>query len=158
MMCKMSSPPLKGYANPITVFANMEKILAATERHVARQGTKPAPSRCDRRRAGPSRAICRRLGRPMGAAEDLTAEERETLELVQELIASGNLHPLIARLRAGEAGPEHARDALKVLGDLDLDMLVQLALDTLIDQYVADAGLAHQTRRESRGGDDAPSA
>ena len=87
----------------------------------------------------------------MAADEDLPAEERETLELVQELIQTGNLQPLVARLRAGQTGPESARDALKMLGDLDLDLLVQLALDTLIDQYVDDPGLAHQTRRESRG-------
>ena len=92
----------------------------------------------------------------MAADEVLTAEERETLELVQDLVASGNLHPLIVRLRARDAGPERARDALKVLGDLDLDLLVQLALDTLIDLYVEDAGLAHQTRRESRGEHDEP--
>ena len=93
----------------------------------------------------------------MAAEEALTAEERETLELVQELIAGGNLHPLIARLRAGETGPERARDALTILGDLDRQLLVQVALDTLIDQYVADPGLAHQTRRESRGEADEPS-
>jgi hypothetical protein len=87
----------------------------------------------------------------MAAEPDLSAEERETLELVQALIASGNLHPLVERLRAGETGPERARDALVVLSDLDRDLLVQLALDTLIDQYVGDPGLAHQTRREIRG-------
>ena len=37
-------PRRKGYANHITVFANSEKILAATERHIARQGSKPAPN------------------------------------------------------------------------------------------------------------------
>lgn len=87
---------------------------------------------------------------------ELTAEERETLDLVQDLIASGNLRPLIEQLRAGDTGPERARDALKVLGDLDLDLLVQLALDTLVDQYVEDPGLAHQTRREARGEPDLP--
>lgn len=98
----------------------------------------------------------------MAADEDLTvdgeptAEERQTLELVQSLIESGNLHPLIARLRTGETGPERARDALKVLGDLDRELLVQLALDTLIEQYVEDPGLAHQTRRASRGEHDTP--
>lgn len=94
----------------------------------------------------------------MAVDEDLPVEERETLELAQDLVKSGNLHPLVARLRSGETGPERARDALRVLGDLDLDLLVQLALDTLIDQYVEDPGLAHQTRRESRGPQDAPEA
>ena len=92
----------------------------------------------------------------MAADEDLTADERGTLELVQDLIATGNLHPLVAQLRARGAGPERARDALRVLGDLDIDLLVQLALDTLIDQYVDDPGMAHQTRRETRGGADRP--
>jgi spore photoproduct lyase family protein len=40
-------PRRKGFANPITVFANIEQILAATERHIARQGAKPAPNQCD---------------------------------------------------------------------------------------------------------------
>ncbi len=90
----------------------------------------------------------------MAADEELTAEEHETLELVRDLIDSGNLHPLIERLRAGDTGPERARDALKTLGDLELDLLVQLALDTLIAQYVDDPGIAHQTRRTFRGGAD----
>ena len=93
----------------------------------------------------------------MSADEARSAEERETLELVENLIESGNLHPLVARLRAGDAGPERARDALRILGELDRDLLVQLALDTLIAQYVEDSGAAHQTRRESRGGVGEPS-
>jgi spore photoproduct lyase len=40
-------PRRKGFANPITVFANIEQILRATERHIARQGRKPAPNQCD---------------------------------------------------------------------------------------------------------------
>lgn len=56
----------------------------------------------------------------------------------------------------GDTGPERARDALRVLGDLDIELLVQLALDTLIDQYVEDPGVAHQTRRERRGEGDEP--
>jgi spore photoproduct lyase len=40
-------PRRKGFANPITVFANMEQVLGTTERHVARQGRKPAPNQCD---------------------------------------------------------------------------------------------------------------
>lgn len=85
------------------------------------------------------------------AEEELSAEEAQTLELVSALISTGNLHPLVQRLREAQLGPERARDALRVLGDLDLDLLVQLALDTLIDQYVDDPGIAHQTRREVRG-------
>ncbi|MGV0791449.1 spore photoproduct lyase family protein [Mycolicibacterium sp. XJ1819] len=40
-------PRRKGYANPITVFANIEKITGYLERHAARQGEKPEPNQCD---------------------------------------------------------------------------------------------------------------
>lgn len=40
-------PRRKGYANPITVFANIEKILGYLERHAARQGVKSEPNQCD---------------------------------------------------------------------------------------------------------------
>jgi spore photoproduct lyase len=40
-------PRRKGFANPITVFANIERILTTTERHIAKQGRKPAPNQCD---------------------------------------------------------------------------------------------------------------
>ncbi|HSO97605.1 MAG TPA: hypothetical protein VLP43_01530 [Solirubrobacteraceae bacterium] len=87
----------------------------------------------------------------MAFADDLLPEERTTLELVTELVASGNLHPLIARLREQEIGPESARDALEVLAELDLDLLVQVTLDGLVTTYLDDPGLAHQPRRALRG-------
>ncbi|MEO9325394.1 spore photoproduct lyase family protein [Nocardioides sp. C4-1] len=40
-------PRRKGYANPVTVFVNIEKILGYLERHVRRQGPKPGPNQCD---------------------------------------------------------------------------------------------------------------
>jgi spore photoproduct lyase family protein len=40
-------PRRKGYANPITVFTNIEQITGYLRRHVARQGPKPAPDQCD---------------------------------------------------------------------------------------------------------------
>ncbi len=40
-------PRRKGYANPITVFSNIEKISGYLERHAARQGVKPVPNQCD---------------------------------------------------------------------------------------------------------------
>ena len=40
-------PRRKGYSNPITVFANIDKITGYAQRHVARQGVKPAPNECD---------------------------------------------------------------------------------------------------------------
>jgi hypothetical protein len=68
-------------------------------------------------------------------------------ELVVRLRDDGNLRPLVEMLRTGEIGPERARDALHVLGEWNVDLLVQVALDSLIDMYVEDPGLAHQTRR-----------
>jgi spore photoproduct lyase family protein len=40
-------PRHKGYANPITVYANIDDIVGYLRRHVARQGPKPAPDQCD---------------------------------------------------------------------------------------------------------------
>ncbi|MEU9145566.1 spore photoproduct lyase family protein [Streptomyces sp. NPDC048349] len=40
-------PRRKGYANPITVFTNIEQIIAHLGRHVARQGPKREPNQCD---------------------------------------------------------------------------------------------------------------
>nr|WP_206027635.1 spore photoproduct lyase family protein [Rhodococcus kroppenstedtii] len=40
-------PRRKGYANPITVFTNIDKIVGYLGRHVTRQGPKPAPNQCD---------------------------------------------------------------------------------------------------------------
>ena len=87
----------------------------------------------------------------MAFADGLSIEERTAMELAAQLVASGNLHPLIARLREGDVGPENARDALRVLAELDIDLLVQITLDGLITAYVDDPGLAHQPRRAVRG-------
>jgi spore photoproduct lyase family protein len=40
-------PRRKGYANPITVFTNIEQITGYLRRHVARQGAKTAPDQVD---------------------------------------------------------------------------------------------------------------
>jgi hypothetical protein len=85
-----------------------------------------------------------------------TPEELETERLVNALRATGNLHPLIARLRRGEGGPERGRDALQMLGELDLELLVQITLDALVDAFVEDPGLAHQPRRQVRGDGSGP--
>ena len=98
----------------------------------------------------------------MEIGEDLSPEEQTTLELAAQLRETGNLHPLVARLRDGEIGPERARAALPVLADIDVELLVQITLDGLIEAYVQDPGLAHQPRRVTRGhgqdeaDDDAP--
>ena len=41
-------PRRKGYANPITVFTNIDQITAHLRRHVARQGPKVEPNQVDR--------------------------------------------------------------------------------------------------------------
>lgn len=76
----------------------------------------------------------------MTANDELSADERETLALVDALIRTGNLRPVIARLHEARDGRERARDALTVLGELDLDVLVQLALDALDHESVNFAG------------------
>jgi len=40
-------PRRKGFANPITVFVNIEQTLGYLERHAARQGRKPEPDQVD---------------------------------------------------------------------------------------------------------------
>jgi hypothetical protein len=86
----------------------------------------------------------------MAFLDDLPADERTATELAAQLRDSGNLHPLIARLRNGELGPERARDALRILAEFDIDLLVQITLDGLISAYLEDPGLAHQPRRAVR--------
>ncbi|WP_046775745.1 spore photoproduct lyase family protein [Streptomyces yangpuensis] len=40
-------PRRKGYANPVTVFTNIERTIAHLSRHIARLGPKPEPNQCD---------------------------------------------------------------------------------------------------------------
>lgn len=40
-------PRRKGYANPITVFTNIDRLIAHLGRHIARQGPKPEPDQVD---------------------------------------------------------------------------------------------------------------
>jgi hypothetical protein len=89
----------------------------------------------------------------MASSDGTTPEERKTAELVKALRETGNLRPLVAVLRDPDGGPERARDALLLLGELDVEFLVQIALDTMIDDYVEDPALGQQTRREIRGGE-----
>ncbi|MFF5428152.1 MULTISPECIES: spore photoproduct lyase family protein [unclassified Streptomyces] len=42
-------PRRKGYANPITVFTNVDRVLGALGRHVAATGPKREPNQCDER-------------------------------------------------------------------------------------------------------------
>lgn len=89
----------------------------------------------------------------MESVDDLPSDEHVTLELAAQLRDSGNLHSLIARLRDGDVGPEHARDALRLLGELDMDLLVRITLDGLISVYLQDPDPAYQPRRAVRSKD-----
>ncbi|MFI5963718.1 spore photoproduct lyase family protein [Streptomyces asoensis] len=40
-------PRRKGYANPVTVFTNIDRIIGHIGRHIARQGPKTEPNQCD---------------------------------------------------------------------------------------------------------------
>ena len=40
-------PRHEGYANPITVYANIDEVVGYLQQHVARQGVKPGPDQCD---------------------------------------------------------------------------------------------------------------
>jgi hypothetical protein len=77
--------------------------------------------------------------------------ESDTIFLVGLLRATADTTPLISLLRGADGGPERARDALSLLGELDRELLVQVALDALIDGNFADPALAEQTRRVVRG-------
>jgi hypothetical protein len=67
----------------------------------------------------------------MEVSEVPTPEERATADLVKALRRTGNLRPLVTVLRDGDEGPERSRDALLLLGEFDLELLVQVTLDTL---------------------------
>jgi hypothetical protein len=83
----------------------------------------------------------------MPAEDAPTVAEQEIVEIARCLRATGDVGPLVELLRGSDGGPEHARDALRTLGELDLDVLVQLLLDTLIAEHIDDPALAVQTRR-----------
>ncbi|MFF7176997.1 spore photoproduct lyase family protein [Streptomyces sp. NPDC008121] len=40
-------PRRKGFANPITVFTNVDRVIGALGRHIAATGPKPEPNQCD---------------------------------------------------------------------------------------------------------------
>jgi hypothetical protein len=82
--------------------------------------------------------------------EDPLEHESDTIFLVGLLRATADTKPLVALLRGADGGPERARDALSLLGELDRELLVQVALDALIDGNFADAAAAAQTRRVVR--------
>ena len=82
--------------------------------------------------------------------ESPSQQERDTIALVGLLRATGDTATLVGLLHGAGGGPERARDALSLLGELDRELLVQVALDALIDGNFADPAAAEQTRRVVR--------
>jgi hypothetical protein len=78
-----------------------------------------------------------------------TADER-ALSLARQLVADADTGPLITALRDGRNGSEFVRNALTLLADFDPDLIVQVALDALIQAHLNDPGTARQTRRIER--------
>ena len=68
------------------------------------------------------------------ATDELTPAEHAATDLVRRAIESGSLTPLVEAIRAGGQGPENAREALRMLVELDSDRLVQLVLVALARQ------------------------
>ncbi len=99
---------------------------------------------------------CRMRWRPISAPDTIRphghrrrAHPRRTADRRPCRRAQEDRQP--ASAHRGPPRPERARHALQLLGELDLQLLVQVALDTLIDDYVSDPGLALQDRRAVRG-------
>lgn len=80
----------------------------------------------------------------MVADDGLSLEEERTAQLVDALKRSGDLRPLINVIRGEANGPTRARAALLLLGELDLELLVQVALHSLIRDHAADLHKAVQ--------------
>ena len=86
----------------------------------------------------------------MASPDQPTAQERATMALVARLHADGDTASLIALLHDGHEGPERVRDALILLAELDPELMVQVALDALIQAHLDDPAGAPQTRRVLR--------
>lgn len=71
---------------------------------------------------------------------ETTPSEHATGEMVRKLVASGTLAPLIHALNSGDHGLVDARHVLRTLVEFDRERLVQIALDTLIKEYVEEPG------------------
>jgi hypothetical protein len=88
---------------------------------------------------------------PVASEDQPTDAEREALSLARGLAADVDAGPLITSLADGHDGPERVRDALTLLAELDPDLIVQVALDALIQAHLHDPATARQTRRIVRG-------
>lgn len=74
-------PRRKGYSNPITTFTNIDRIIAATRRHVERQGPKRVGNQCD------PEAWVYDIGENGDCSVDALVSDnvRDTVELFREL-------------------------------------------------------------------------
>jgi hypothetical protein len=83
---------------------------------------------------------------PGSEVEPLTAHERVIVNVVAQLRVDGETAPLTAWVRAGGEALECVREALEVLGELDPQLLVQVALDALVSAPVHAAPEARLSR------------
>jgi hypothetical protein len=72
--------------------------------------------------------------------EPLTAHEREIVGIAVQLRASVDAAPIPALVRDGGQALEFVREALEVLGELDPQLLVLVALDALVGAHSSDRG------------------
>jgi hypothetical protein len=74
--------------------------------------------------------------------DPLTAHERAIVGVVAELRADVDASSVTALVREGGEALECVREALEVLGELDPQLLVGVALDALVCAHVDDLGAA----------------
>ncbi len=74
--------------------------------------------------------------------DPLTAHERAIVGVVSELRADVDAASITALVREGGEALECVREALEVLGELDPQLLVAVALDALVCAHVDDLGAA----------------
>jgi len=72
--------------------------------------------------------------------DDLTGDERAVAALTAEVRRAGTLWPLVAAMAASDRARAYAREALRVLGDYDVEQLVDATARTLADIAFARAG------------------
>ncbi len=82
---------------------------------------------------------------PWSELEALTAHERTIVGVVAQLRANSRAAALTTLVRGGDKTLECVREALEVLGELDPQLLVQVALDALVSVHVDDRGAARLT-------------
>jgi hypothetical protein len=78
--------------------------------------------------------------------EPLTAHERAIVGVAAELRANVDAASITALVRGGSEALECVREALEVLGELDPQLLVGVALHALVCAHVDDPGAARQSR------------